>query len=71
MLPTVNVPPLEVTLVMFGCAAVTTVPAVVALPVKLPTNVVAVIAAFVKLALMPVLNTAFELPEAFNVVNVG
>ena len=66
----VNVP----VLVMFGCAAVVTVPAVVALvaaPVKAPTNVVAVIDALPKLALILVLITADELPFADEVVNVG
>ena len=53
-LTAVNVP----TLVIFGCAAVVTVPAVVALvaaPLNAPTNVVAVILALPKLAVIPVL----------------
>ena len=59
----VNVP----TLVMFGCAAVVTVPAVVALvaaPDKAPTNVVAVIELFDRLAVKPVLVTSDTLPVA-------
>ena len=56
---------------MLGCAAVTTVPAVVALPLKAPTNVVAVILELPKLALIPVLTTALELPLALLVLNVG
>ena len=72
--------PLEVKLVrvptpvIFPCVAFVTVPAVVALvaaPLKAPTNVVAVIEAFAKLALMLVLNTAAELPFALLVVNLG
>jgi len=61
-------------LVIFGCAAVVTVPAVVALvaaPDKAPINVVAVIDALPKLALIPVLITADELPFADEVENVG
>ena len=49
-------------------------PAVVALvaaPLNEPTNVVAVIEALAKLALMLVLNTAEELPFALEVVNLG
>jgi hypothetical protein len=67
----------EPTLVIFGCAAVVTVPAVVALPAVVaapdsaPTNVVAVIEALPKLALILVLITADELPFALDVVNVG
>ncbi len=60
--------------VILGCAAVVTVPAVVALvaaPLSAPTKVVAVIEALPKLALMPVLMTALELPFAPDVVNVG
>ena len=57
--------------VMFGCAAVVTVPAVVAAPLNAPTNVVAVIEELPKLALMPVLITALELPLALEVLNVG
>ncbi len=60
--------------VILGCAAVVTVPAVVALvaaPLSAPTNVVAVIEALPKLALIPVLNTAWLLPFALEVVNVG
>ena len=45
--------------------------AFVAVPVKLPTNVVAVMLFAVKLALMPVLMTAAELPATPDVVNVG
>jgi hypothetical protein len=59
---------------MFGCALVVTVPAVVAevaAPLNAPTNVVAVIELFARLALMPVLITADELPFALEVVNVG
>jgi hypothetical protein len=59
---------------MFGCAAVVTVPAVVALdaaPLNAPTNVVAVIEALPKLALIEVLITAEELPFALEVLNVG
>ena len=59
---------------IFGCAAVVTVPAVVALvaaPLSAPTNVVAVIEALPKLALIEVLKTADELPLALDVVNVG
>jgi hypothetical protein len=66
----VNVP----TDVILGCAAVVTVPAVVALvaaPLNAPTKVVAVILALPKLALMLVLNTALELPLLLDVVNVG
>ena len=66
----VNVP----TEVMFGWAAVVTVPAVVAevaAPLNAPTNVVAVIDALPKLALIPVLITALELPFALLVLNVG
>ena len=59
------------TLVIFGCAAVVTVPAVVAAPDNAPTNVVAVIDALPKLALMLVLITADELPFADEVVNIG
>ena len=40
----VKLPKLVLTLVIFGCAAVVTVPAVVAAPLNAPTNVVAVIA---------------------------
>ena len=61
-------------LVIFGCAAVVTVPAVVALvaaPLSAPTNVVAVIDALAKLALIDVLNTADEFPLALEVENVG
>jgi hypothetical protein len=50
------------------------VPAVVALvaaPLSVPTNVVAVIEALLKLALIDELNTADELPLADDVVNVG
>ena len=50
----VNVP----TLVIFGCALDITVPAVVALPVKLPVNMFAVT--------LP----AVTLPATLNVVNV-
>jgi hypothetical protein len=60
--------------VILGCAAVVTVPAVVALvaaPLNAPTKVVAVIEALAKLALMPVLITACELPLALDVLNVG
>jgi hypothetical protein len=60
--------------VMLGCAAVVTVPAVVALvaaPLRAPTNVVAVMLELPKLALMPVLITALELPFALLVLNVG
>ena len=59
----VNVP----TLVMFGCAAVVTVPAVVALvaaPLNAPTNVVAVIELFDRLAVRPVLVSSATLPVA-------
>ena len=59
---------------MLGCALVVTVPAVVALvaaPLNAPTKVVAVILALPKLALIPVLITALELPFALEVVNVG
>ena len=59
----VNVP----TLVMFGCAAVVTVPAVVALvaaPLRAPTKVVAVIELFDRLAIKPVLVTSATLPVA-------
>jgi len=69
----VNVP----TLVIFGCAAVVTVPAVVAVvalvavPLSEPTNVVAVILALAKLALIAVLITALEFPFALEVLNVG
>ena len=59
----VNVP----TLVMLGCAAVVTVPAVVALvaaPDKAPTNVVAVIELFDRLAIRPVLVSSATLPVA-------
>jgi hypothetical protein len=63
----VNVP----TDVMLGCAAVTTVPAVVAFPLSAPTNVVAVMLALAKLALIPVLITAELLPFALLAVNVG
>ena len=63
----VNVP----TLVILGCAAVITVPAVVALPDKAPTNVVAVIDALPKLALILVLITADEFPFADEAENVG
>ena len=59
----VNVP----VLVIFGCAAVVTVPAVVALvaaPLRAPTNVVAVIELFDKLASKPVLVTSATLPVA-------
>ena len=62
------------TLVMLPWAAVVTVPAVVALvaaPDKAPTNVVAVIDALPKLALILVLITADELPFADEVENVG
>ena len=59
------------TLVMFGCAAVVTVPAVVAAPLSAPTNVVAVIDALAKLELIDVLITADEFPLALEVVNVG
>ena len=58
-----NVP----TLVMFGCAFVVTVPAVVALvaaPLNAPTNVVAVIELFDKLAIRPVLVNSDILPVA-------
>jgi len=58
-------------LVILGCAAVITVPAVVALPDKAPTNVVAVIDALPKLALILVLITADEFPFADEVENVG
>ena len=52
---------------MFGCAAVVTVPAVVALvaaPDREPTNVVAVIELFDKLAVRPVLVSSATLPVA-------
>ena len=52
-------------LVMFGCAAVVTVPAVVALvaaPDNEPTNVVAVIELLAKLELMPALVNSATLP---------
>jgi len=58
-------------LVILGCAAVITVPAVVALPDKAPTNVVAVIDALPKLALILVLITADEFPFADEAENVG
>ena len=45
--------------------------ALVAAPDRAPTNVVAVILAFDKLALMPVLITAELFPLALEVVNVG
>ena len=45
--------------------------AVDAVPLKLPTNVVAVILAFAKLAVILVLITAAELPAVLRVVNVG
>jgi hypothetical protein len=57
--------------VILPCAAVVTVPAVVAAPDNAPTNVVAVIEALPKLALILVLITADELPFADDVVNVG
>ena len=53
--------------VMLGCAAVVTVPAVVALvaaPDNVPTNVVAVIELLDKLAIKPVLVTSDMLPVA-------
>ena len=53
--------------VMLGCAAVVTVPAVVALvaaPLNAPTNVVAVIELFDKLAINPVLVISATLPVA-------
>ena len=59
------------TLVILGCAFVVTVPAVVAAPDNAPTNVVAVIDALLKLALILVLITAWLLPLALDVVNVG
>ena len=43
----------------------------VAVPDNAPTKVVAVMLAFPKLALIPVLITALELPFALEVVNVG
>ena len=52
---------------MFGCAAVVTVPAVVALvaaPDRAPTNVVAVIELLDKLAVRPVLVISATLPVA-------
>jgi hypothetical protein len=52
---------------MFGCAAVVTVPAVVALvaaPLSAPINVVAVIALVDRLAVIPVLVTSDTLPVA-------
>ena len=52
------------TLVILGCAAVVTVPAVVALPLKAPTNVVAAIELFDKLAVKPVLVSSAILPDA-------
>jgi hypothetical protein len=58
-----NVP----TLVMFGCAAVVTVPAVVALvaaPLNEPTKVVAVIELFDRLAVRPVLVSSDTFPVA-------
>ena len=72
MLPTLALPvtPSEVsvpTLVIFGCAAVVTVPAVVALvaaPLKEPTKVVAVMELFDKLAMSPVLVNSATLPVA-------
>jgi len=57
--------------VIFGCALVVTVPAVVAAPDNAPTNVVAVIDALPKLALILVLITADEFPFADEVENVG
>jgi hypothetical protein len=51
--------------------ALVALPAEVAVPDKLPTNVVAVILALAKLAVMPVLITAAELPAVLRVVNVG
>ena len=71
-LPDVVVPvtPSEVSVpteVIFGCAAVVTVPAVVALvaaPLNAPTNVVAVIELFDKLAVRPVLVNSVILPVA-------
>jgi hypothetical protein len=53
--------------VIFGCAAVVTVPAVVALvaaPLNAPTNVVAVIELFERLAIRPVLVSSVILPVA-------
>ena len=53
--------------VIFGCAAVVTVPAVVALvaaPLRAPTNVVAVIELFDRLAVKPVLVSSAMLPVA-------
>ena len=55
------------TLVILGCADVVTVPAVVALvaaPDRAPTNVVAVIELFDKLAMRPVLVSSVILPVA-------
>ena len=56
----VNVP----TDVIFGCAFVVTVPAVVAAPDNAPTNVVAVIELFDRLAVRPVLVSSVTLPVA-------
>ena len=53
--------------VILGCAAVVTVPAVVALvaaPLRSPTNVVAVIELFDRLAMRPVLVNSATLPVA-------
>ena len=54
-----------------NAAALVALVALVAAPDKVPTNVVAVILALPKLALMLVLITALELPFALDVVNVG
>jgi hypothetical protein len=54
----VNLP----TLVILGCAAVVTVPAVVAAPDNAPTNVVAVIALFAKFELIPEVVHSATLP---------
>ena len=51
--------------------AVVAAVAELAVPVKLPTNVVAVIEFAARFALIPVLITADELPLADEVVNVG
>ena len=52
-------------------AALVALVALVAAPLKAPTKVVAVILAFAKLALIPVLITAAELPAVLRVVKVG
>ena len=51
--------------------AVVAAVAELAVPVKLPTNVLAVIELAARFALIPVLITADELPLADDVVNVG